>query len=85
MASESFEKIKRLVIRELGLGNQLDDATTDTPLLGNIPEFDSMAVVNILNSIEETFGIVIQDDEITADTFADLGCLVSFVDEKLAN
>jgi acyl carrier protein len=52
-------------------------------LLGAIPELDSMAVVNILTSLEEHFGFVVEDDEINADTFSTLGALVKFVDQKL--
>ena len=38
-----------------------------TPLLGAIPELDSMAVVALLTSLEERFGFVIEDDEVDTD------------------
>lgn len=55
-----------------------------TPLLGAIPELDSMAVVNVITALEEHFGIVVADDEISAATFATLGSLSAFVEQKLA-
>ena len=55
----------------------------DTPLLGAVPELDSMAVVGVINVIEERFGVVVEDDEIDGSTFATVGSLVAFVDAKL--
>ena len=55
-----------------------------TPLLGAIPELDSMAVVALLTQLEERFGFSVEDDEIDGATFATVGSLVEFVDQKLA-
>jgi acyl carrier protein len=57
--------------------------TADTPLLGNLPELDSMAVVELVARMEGELGIRIHDDEISAETFATLGSLTAFVDGKL--
>lgn len=54
-----------------------------TPLLGGLPELDSMAVVNVLTSLEERFGFAVDDDEIDGTTFANVGSLVAFVRGKL--
>lgn len=75
--------VKSLLARSLQIGRRADAYTADSPLLGAIPELDSMAVVNILTALEEHFGFVVEDDEINADTFATLGTLVKFVDQKL--
>lgn len=55
----------------------------ETPLLGAIPELDSMAVVGVINLLEERFDIVVEDDEIDGATFESVGSLVAFVKEKL--
>ena len=55
----------------------------DTPLLGAIPELDSMAVVALLTTLEERFGFAVDDDEIDGGTFATLGALVEFVQGKV--
>lgn len=57
--------------------------TSDTALLGDIPEFDSMAVVSVLTGLEEQFGIMIDDDEVDASIFETVGTLVNFVEEKV--
>lgn len=55
----------------------------DTPLLGSIPELDSMAVVSLITAMEGRFGITVDDDEIDGDTFASVGKLRAFVESKL--
>ncbi|MDI6749188.1 MAG: acyl carrier protein [Pseudomonadota bacterium] len=68
----------------LSLKGRAAGFTADTPLLGAIPELDSMAVVAVITGLEERFGFVVEDDEIDGSTFATVGALVDFVDAKLA-
>lgn len=55
----------------------------DTRLLGEIPELDSMTILNVIVALEEQFGFVIEDDDIDGDTFATVGTLLEFVNSKL--
>jgi len=75
--------VKNLLARSLQLGTRADALTPGSLLLGALPELDSMAVVAILTALEEHFGFTVDDDEISADTFATLGSLVEFVELKL--
>jgi len=68
----------------LSLDGRAAGFTRATPLLGAIPELDSMAVVSLLTSLEETFGLVVDDDDIDGSTFATVGSLADFVSAKLA-
>jgi acyl carrier protein len=68
----------------LSLGGRALAWTRDTPLLGAVPELDSMAVVSLITSLEERFGISVDDDEIDGATFGSVGSLVDFVAEKLS-
>jgi acyl carrier protein len=54
-----------------------------TPLLGALPELDSMAVVGVITTLEDRFGFVVEDDEIDGQVFENVGSLVAFVDRKL--
>ena len=69
------------------LGLQGRSATFDeaSPLLGAVPELDSMAVVAVITTLEERFGFVVEDDDIDGSTFATFGSLVAFVESKLAS
>jgi len=77
--------VKKLLSRSLQLGSRAEALTMNSPLLGALPELDSMAVVSILTTLEEHYGFTIDDDEISAETFATLGSLVEFVELKLKN
>lgn len=76
--------VKKILVQTMQLGDRLHAVTDDTPLLGALPELDSMAVVSLLTALESHFGFVIEDDDISADTFATFGNLIAFVDRKLA-
>ena len=71
----------------IGLSLQIQDKaqkfTEQTKLLGDLPELDSMAVLTVITGLEEHFGIVIEDDEISAESFESVGNLVSLVRDKL--
>jgi acyl carrier protein len=73
-----------IVLDVLNLGDRTT-ITASTPLLGSIPELDSMAVATILTQIEERFGVVIEDDEIDASAFETVQSLAAFVTHKVAN
>ncbi len=55
-----------------------------THLFGALPEFDSMAVANLLTEMEERLGFVIEDDEVEVEDFMTYGRLLHFVRRKLA-
>jgi acyl carrier protein len=67
----------------LGLGGRAWAFADETPLLGALPELDSMAVVALINTLEERFGFVVDDDEIDGSTFATVGALSQFVLDKV--
>ena len=67
----------------LGLDRDKIKLDAGTALLGQLPEFDSMAVVAILTAIEDQFGITVGDDEVYAALFETVGSLVAFVNGKI--
>ncbi|MBK8114958.1 MAG: acyl carrier protein [Candidatus Accumulibacter sp.] len=67
----------------LSLKGRASRFALDTPLLGAIPELDSMAVVALITAIEERFGFTVDDDEIDGSVFTTLGSLIDFVQGKL--
>jgi acyl carrier protein len=76
-------EIKEILSDVLGIGEKIDSITTETFLLGNIPELDSVAVVALILALERKFSISIRDDEISAQTFQTLVTLTNFVEEKI--
>ena len=77
-----LDEVRNILTDVLNLGPAGAALTADSPLLGSLPELDSMAVVSLIGALEEHFGIMVDDDEISASTFATLGSLAAFVQEK---
>ena len=78
------KEVLRVLDEVLSLNGRTSSFTSDTPLLGAIPELDSMAVVSLITSLEEQFGLVVDDDDIDGATFATVGSLADFVSSKVA-
>ena len=79
-----LNQVKTILIDVLGLGEAGQRLDADSPLLGSLPELDSMAVVSLIGALEDGFDIIVDDDEISASTFETLGSLAAFVERKQA-
>jgi acyl carrier protein len=79
-----IDRVRNILRDTLQLGARADSLSAQSRLLGDIPEFDSMAVVSVITMIEEEFGITVNDDELSAEVFETLGSLTSFVSAKVA-
>ena len=77
-------EILRILDEVMSLGGRTQHFSAETPLIGALPEFDSMVVVTLITTLEERFDIAVDDDEISGDTFATVGSLSNFVAGKLA-
>lgn len=67
----------------LNLGGRAAAFQDDTPLLGALPEMDSMGVVSIITAFEDRLGFAVDDDEIDGSVFQTVGSLLEFVARKL--
>jgi len=81
---DTKEQVLSVLDEVLSLRGRAASFDLDTPLLGAVPELDSMAVVGVINGLEERFGFVVEDDELDGSTFETVGTLVAFVDGKRA-
>ena len=77
------QEVLTILDEVLSLGGRAKSFELDTPLLGAVPELDSMAVVGLINSLEERFGFEVDDDEIDGAVFANVSSMISFVEGKL--
>ncbi len=77
------QEVLRVVDEVLSLNGRSAAFTRNTPLLGAVPELDSMAVITLITTLEDQFGLVVDDDDIDGATFATVGSLTDFVSGKL--
>ena len=78
-----LDDVKRVVGSTLNISARVERMDESAPLLGAVPELDSIAVVSLITAFEEHFGITVADDEIGASTFETLGSLARFIEHKL--
>jgi acyl carrier protein len=79
----ALDDVKAVVVETLGVEDRADSLDATTPLLGSLPELDSMAVLELVLELEQRFGIVVDGEDVTAEVFETLATLTAFVDSKL--
>jgi acyl carrier protein len=82
---EIEEKIKQLLVSELNVNPAIvQDTDSNTPLLGRGIGIDSVEAMALVVTLEEKFGIVIPDDELTVDLFKSISTLTSYIVNALS-
>ncbi|MGK0673353.1 MAG: acyl carrier protein [Halothiobacillaceae bacterium] len=76
-------ELRILLHDALQLDENVFEFAADTPLLGHLPQLDSMGVLAVLTALERRFGLVLHDDEIDASLFETFGALLEFVRQRL--
>lgn len=79
MSDPILKEVLSLLDEVLSLDGRAMGFSADTPLLGELPELDSMAVIAVIQAVEERFGIEVPDDEVDGNSFATVGTVVDFV------
>lgn len=80
----SLAGVVEVLTRTLGIEDRAASITRDTGLFGELPELDSLGVVELAAALEDRFDIVIDDDDFTGEVFESVGTLADFVDDRLA-
>lgn len=79
-----FDEVKSIIGEVLQLDDRVQQLDESTGLLGSLPEFDSTTVITLITALEERFGIIIDDDEISAEIFETVGSVYEFVKAEVA-
>lgn len=81
MDSTLTAEIKNIIINTVGINIAPNPFTDDYPLVGNL--LDSLAVTNLIVALEENYGFVFDDDELSAEAFENVLSLAELVAGKL--
>jgi acyl carrier protein len=71
--------VRDVLVKVLAIEDRADRIDASTSLLGEMPELDSLAVVELAVALENAFDIQIADDAFTGEVFATVGSLAAFV------
>ena len=76
-----FEQVIDVIMNTVGGDIKREVLTEDFKLVGNI--LDSMAVTNLILALEDYFGFIFNDDELSAEAFETVKTLTELVRNKL--
>lgn len=67
----------------LSLQGRVASFDRSTPLLGALPELDSMGVLAVITGLEDSFGIAFDDQDLNAAVFSTVGSVCDEVQRAL--
>lgn len=74
-----IDTVKTVIGETLDIPERAAGWDAATPLLGEVPELDSLAVLELAGALEDRFGITIDDDNFSGELFATVGTVAEFV------
>lgn len=74
-----LEAVIDVLVSTLGIEDQTASIDASTPLFGELPELDSLGVVELAAALETRFDIEIADEDFTGELFATVGTLTTFI------
>ena len=77
------EQVLRVLDTALSLQGRAIRFEPSTPLLGALPELDSMAVLALITGLENHFGVAFDYDDLNGSVFATFGSLRDLVEQTL--
>jgi acyl carrier protein len=81
-ADPIVDGVRDVLVRVLEIEDRAAEIDSDTPLLGELPELDSLAVVELAQALENHFDVVLDDEAFTGEVFATVGTLARFIADQ---
>ena len=79
----SIEEVRAVLGEVLQLHDRANNLMPETPLVGNLPELDSMAIITVITALEEHFNIVVEDDDDISTAFETMASLIKYLESKI--
>jgi acyl carrier protein len=77
-----IDAVKEVLGATLGIEDRVGVMVASTPLFGELPELDSLAVVELATALEDRFDITIDDNNFSGEIFETVGSLAAFVEAE---
>ena len=81
----TIEQVLAVLAKSVPVPEDMEAMGEQAPLLGAIPELDSLAITNVIMDLEKTFGIGFEADELDAQVFSTVGTLRNLILLKMAD
>lgn len=83
-SKEVIEDLKTIIVEKLDVNIDISEITEEVSLIEGGIGLDSIAIVNLIVCIEDTYDMQFSEDEITMDMFQNLKNLSNCVVQKLS-
>ncbi len=83
--STTIERLKHIIANDLDIKIDKDSIRDDISLLEGGIGLDSIAVMEFISLLEQSFGFQFSDDELSMEPFENLTTLTEFVENKIAS
>lgn len=77
------QQVLQVLDDALGLQGRALAYNLETPLLGAVPELDSMGVLAVITGLEDHFGIAFSDEDLNAVVFTSVSSVCNEVQNAL--
>jgi acyl carrier protein len=82
---EILENLKKVLIEGLGIESAYGSLSEQTSFFEGGLSFDSVAIVELIGAVEDSFDIQFDDDDLRTSTFENLGTLAQVIAKQLAS
>lgn len=83
MNTEIADRLKHIIADQLDANIALHEITDDAPLFEGGLGLDSVAIMEFITLIEESFGFQFEEEELNLKPFKNIAALTDFVAAKL--
>lgn len=81
-SSTTVQEVITVLVETLGIQDRAPSLDASSELFGALPELDSLAVVELIQALEENFDFTVDDAEFSGELFETVGTLADFVESK---
>ena len=82
MSSKLLAEIKEIILNTVGKNSISETLEDDSELVGNL--LDSLSITNLIAALEETFGFIFDDEDLSAEAFETPLTLAILVSSKIS-
>lgn len=84
MIEDVIDQLKDIIAEQLDVNISRQDIDADAPMFEGGLGLDSIAIVELITAVEETFGFQFGNDELNMQPFHSLRTLAAFIRERQA-
>ncbi len=83
--NEITQQLKKIIANDLDVNVNQESLVDDVCLLEGGIGLDSIAVMELISILEQTFGFTFSDDDLNMEAFQTLSTLSDFITQKVSN